>query len=349
MGLMSNKHQKYSIYTIVIYAFLFWGLPVSGAEYVQNSNGQLIEATEPPIRMYASTTELSVGSPFQLTIVATKSEDEFLVFPDSTQFPNTFTLLGSKIDVSASNDSIRYTLQYYGIQDVTLSNLTLRTVINDDTITSLLPPISFTFSSVLADHESIIDSLEWKPLKEIYGFSNPWMYVILALSLLALIYAYRRYWKEKSNPKPEITPIEIPQYYSPLEQLRTLLDHINRQAKPDNKEDIKQYVSAISDAIRGYYEDLYPFPALESTSRELMDYLQRIGESLRLTELVHVILSEADRVKFAKYVPSNEALDTMLNNAFLFLDEAKRKHERRLQSHEEDFYHTHGKNQESSI
>lgn len=347
MVLMRIKRLRYRFFAFIICLLLYMVQPIKAADYVYYLGNQNEQQNNHLVSSYGSTNQISVGVPFQLTLVATKSDEVQLVFPDSSAFPNTLHLLSTTSGSSASKDSVIYTLQYFGNQDVELDDLTVLYLQSKDTIALVAPPISLSFSSVLDSYDAAIDSTSFKPLKDIYEFSNPWIYVVIGLILLALIVGYRFYKNRNIKDATEQIPVVIPTYHSPLNQLLKELESIKNQDKPTSKEGIKQYVSAISDAIRAYYEDLYPFPALESTSRELLDYLQRIGEPLALVELVQIILREADRVKFAKYIPPIENLLNMLDNAYSFYHEAEGKHARRLQSHEDDFLHSHGLNQES--
>ncbi|NBW70571.1 MAG: hypothetical protein EBR32_04060 [Bacteroidetes bacterium] len=348
MALMRIKQPTNRFFAFIICFLLYMVQPVKAADYVYYLDHQNEQQRNNLVNSYGSTNQISVGVPFQITLVATKYNEEQLVFPDSSAFPNSFHLLSTTSGSSASKDSVIYTLQYYGNQDVTLKDLRVLYLQSNDTIALAAPPISISFSSILERNDATTDSASFKPLKNIYEFTNPWIYVVIGLILLALILGYVFYKSRNTIDVTEQIPVTIPTYRSPINQLLSELESIKNQDKPTSKEGIKQYVSAISDAIRAYYEDLYPFPALESTSRELLDYLQRIGEPLTLTELVQVLLREADRVKFAKYIPPIENLANMLDSAYAFYHEAEYKHARRLQSHEDDFLHSHGLNQEPS-
>jgi hypothetical protein len=87
----------------------------------------------------------------------------------------------------------------------------------------------------------------------------------------------------------------------------------------------KQYYSEVSETLRRYIEDRFDIPAMEQTSDETLESfrLQPVLLKNKTYENLHMILSIADLVKFAKYqtVPDDDNLT--LVNAYFFVDNTK--------------------------
>src|SRR5699024_7400426 len=64
-------------------------------------------------------------------------------------------------------------------------------------------------------------------------------------------------------------------------------------------------------------------PAMESTSREILQKLRKRAIDSRLLEDTRAVLQEADMVKFAKFRPSNEQARRALEKARDFLKRAE--------------------------
>ena len=98
-------------------------------------------------------------------------------------------------------------------------------------------------------------------------------------------------------PKPGISP-----YEAAIARLRQL-----ESAPLDVPEEVKPYFVELSDALRTYLEDGLGVPALERTTRELMQEFEAQTVRHKLPggapKRVHGILELADLVKFADFKP----------------------------------------------
>ncbi len=71
--------------------------------------------------------------------------------------------------------------------------------------------------------------------------------------------------------------------------------------------EVKAYYIEVSEIIRRYVERRYGFVALEMTTEELLDALQRAGVDGEIHDRFRAFLERCDLVKFAKYEPPAES------------------------------------------
>lgn len=139
--------------------------------------------------------------------------------------------------------------------------------------------------------------------KEPYTFDDLKQYLwwlLLALLLLAVILYF--VFRKKKTPEEKLAA--IPPYELALKQLQEL---DKKQLWQQNK--IKQYYIELTDILRNYIERELHIPAMESTSNELLATISDFNSSSKLDIPEEAILklrkllTDADLVKFAKYVP----------------------------------------------
>ena len=87
--------------------------------------------------------------------------------------------------------------------------------------------------------------------------------------------------------------------------------------------DYKYFYSTVSDSIREYYEELYQIPALESTTREVLRYLDAFGVDHEMIQSTRSVLNKSDMVKFAKYEPTLDNAWICYADAIDFVERAK--------------------------
>jgi hypothetical protein len=137
----------------------------------------------------------------------------------------------------------------------------------------------------------------------------PWMLGALILSLLLLFFL-----KKKPKPKVIETPV-LPSIPKPiptdiLNQKLALLHQKNLWQNNQQKE----YCAELSLIIREYLENQYHFPALESTTAEIMQQLKNKEFPLNKRPILKAILEQSDLAKYAKYIP----LEILENEKLLF-------------------------------
>jgi hypothetical protein len=172
------------------------------------------------------------------------------------------------------------------------------------------------------------------PLKEIVredlAFEDvmPWLIGVLAFVGvgLGLWFMYKKY-KEKP-----IMPIVQKVIHPPHIIAERLLKELKIKQLWEQGQ-IKEYYSELSHILRGYLEDAYKIPALESTTDELMTLLnsdkmtafQGLSKSDALLEKIQDLLQTADLAKFAKVIPPDTVHDKFWSDAFDIVDKTKPK------------------------
>jgi hypothetical protein len=137
--------------------------------------------------------------------------------------------------------------------------------------------------------------------------------VILGLLILAIYYFVKR----KKNVVAEIynTP-KRPAHEIALEALQSL-----ESEKLWQRGEVKLYHSKLSDIIRTYIENRFNILAMESTTYEILEDLNRKNINGSLTHNLQEMLTTADLVKFAKGQPLPNENDTCLKHAYNFIQQ----------------------------
>jgi hypothetical protein len=172
------------------------------------------------------------------------------------------------------------------------------------------------------------------PMKEIvredmtFEDALPWLLgflaiIIIGVALLVMIIK----WKSKPAP-PVVRKVIQPPHIIAERLLKEL-----KVKQLWEKGQIKEYYSELSHILRGYLEDAYKIPALESTTDELMSILnsdkmtafQGLNKSGFLLEKIQDLLQTADLAKFAKVIPPDTVHDKFWSDAFEIVDKTKPK------------------------
>jgi hypothetical protein len=129
-------------------------------------------------------------------------------------------------------------------------------------------------------------------------------------------------WKIYTKKKEKSTPIvSTPKVYeSPQVKALRLLKELKIKQLCE-KGYVKEYYSQLSYILRGYYEEAYKIPALESTTDELLLELKKhhrlnvLDNKQDILNKTHRLLDMSDLVKFAKAEPSLSEHDIYWSDA----------------------------------
>ena len=154
-------------------------------------------------------------------------------------------------------------------------------------------------------------------LKEILFWA---LMAILLAGTVFFLFWYRRKKKQKDRlPKIVLKPTEPPHVFA-LREMNILKD-----ARLWQQGQVKEYYTRLTDILRKYLEYRYEIKAMEQTSIETMESLTKAGfNDNRLYSMLKEILDTGDLVKFAKYLPQPDKNESMLLNAFVFVNETKK-------------------------
>lgn len=311
------------------------------------SLGFVQEGSAQTVNEYAPDDSLRVGDTFDFSITLNRDQDyDQILFPDTSSFTSNFEIRSqSQFKVSSFKDSVHYELQFFGTVDTTLPELPVLLVQDQDTTVLYTNPVPIAFHSVLAEDEE-----EFRPLKPIYEFALAWWPYILAFILLCIAaYYLYQYLTKKEEETPTTEPktfIPTP-FTNPLKRLQQSIAQL-QNTELATPEDFKAFYIDLGDSIRRYFEDLHNIPALESTSREIIQNLKTRSIDKDLVDKTRSVLQEADMVKFAKFTPTIEQAERALQKAEIFLNRAKeidgprvehlrRKHQAKIEEMRERF------------
>jgi len=274
------------------------------------------------LKEYTTVDSLLVGDTFDYSITLDRDQNyDEIAFPDSNDFGPDFEIRSRKqYKVSSYKDSVYYKLQFFGTADTTIPALPVYLIQQQDTTTLYTNPVPVNFKSVLAKNDQKL-----RPLKPIFEFAAAWWPYILGLIILIVAgyYLYQYYLKKQEQEKPEEPKTFEPiPFVNPIQELQKAIKELD-QMEFSTQEDFKKFYIDLGDAIRQYYETLYNVPALESTSRELLDMLRAGAIDKDLVADTRAVLQEADMVKFAKFTPTTDQADRALKKAYNFLERAR--------------------------
>ena len=147
---------------------------------------------------------------------------------------------------------------------------------------------------------------------------------VLVLVLMAI--GYYLYLRLRDN-KPIITRIRIVKRLLPHQKAMKEIEQIKAD-KMQNSENPKEYYTKLTDTLRKYIEDRYGFNAMEMTSSEIIERLERAladdaqaAESMK--QELRQLFTTADLVKFAKYSTMINENDANLVSAIDFINQTK--------------------------
>ena len=248
------------------------------------------------------TAQIRIGEQITYSIAVETNEDDLVVFPEGQSFSPLEMIESYTVDTAQIDDRLRL-LKEYAITQFDSGSYVIprqRVQINDEAF--------FTDSLQIEVRDVVVDTTKQKmyPIKPSVavpsGFTVPvwvwWLLLAIAvIALLVFLFLRRKKKKEKAAQK-------LPPYEQAIFELKKLDDsHLLEQRE------IKEYYSQLSLAVRRYLDEEIYDRALESTTGELILYLetQRNAGSLTVDETyiekLKKILQRADLAKFANSRP----------------------------------------------
>ncbi len=271
------------------------------------------------VHTYVDKDSLQVGDPFTYTIVFNGTYDN-IDFPGEEDFEEEITVNSiQRYQPSTNRDSLVYHLQFFGVDDLTISRkeILVRSDESDTTLTTV--PVPLYFKTVLAEGED-----EFRPMKPIFDFARAWWpYILIAILLIAAaFYLYRWYSSREipEEPEPEEPP---PPFSNPLQQLKQTISKLSDISSLQTDEEYESFYIELGDAIRLYLKRVYEFQALEMTTTEIVMSLQEEHAPPKIISITRKVLNEADIVKFANFNPGQEGAKSAWQTAKQFIETAE--------------------------
>lgn len=208
--------------------------------------------------------------------------------------------------------SYRYTFSKYDSSNVTVPPIAVYFKTKGDTSERYISTngVNFIVRPLKVNVKEDIKDVK-EPLKIPLDWRWILFWVLIGLIVLAAAYYfYIRYRRKKAEFVPEKIIVKVPPHIAALNSLRTL-----REKQLWQKGYVKEYHSEITEIIRRYFEERFGLPALEMTSGEAIDELQKRRGTRTIIEDTQNFLSNADLVKFAKYQPLASVNEEMMQQA----------------------------------
>lgn len=274
---------------------------------------------------YLSDDSLAVGDTFTYTLVDKKANtDEKLILPDSSAFGDFIYVNSIKhFKLDPRGDSVVYNLSFFGDRDTLLP---IRSVSmnkpSGDTIDYIVASAPLFFKSVLPDTSTV-----FKPYKPLITFTSLfWLFVLIAMAIIAYAswFFYRKYKlaQEQKNAETPAVFNNSP-FINPIKVLETRLYELKKIPSDYIIHDAKTNYIKLGNAFRAYFEDVYKFPALEQTSSEIIRQIRAQTLDQKLIGTIAKMLRDADMVKFAKFVPTEELWESHIADALNLMEQFK--------------------------
>ncbi|MBN1819698.1 MAG: hypothetical protein JXR31_06765 [Prolixibacteraceae bacterium] len=148
--------------------------------------------------------------------------------------------------------------------------------------------------------------------------------ILIGAILFFILYSIKR----KKQNKPIFSLPQKPKEPAHVIALREL-DRIKAE-KLWQKDKIKQYYSEVTDAVRTYIENRFEIGAMEQTSEETISAFRYRRDLLndKHFENLKQMLTIADMVKFAKFIPLPDEHNKVLFDSYFFVNETKKEVEK---------------------
>lgn len=265
--------------------------------------------------VYVQVDSVLVGDRFDLTIVLGHDGSQDVVFPhmlipDSLRATTFFGLgdfeilgvkqSGERAYGSAGRlDSVVYEAVTFALDSARVAGIPINLVSGPDTMTVLSNALLLPVGSLVPDGTEDIQDIT--DIAEFPRALWPWILaILLILATLAAWWWYRRIQATELEPRSVAPP--VPAIQTALERLRQLED-VDLRALSD----VKSFYVELADVLRTYFGQRANVPALEATTRELVEQLSRLRADRpvprSLIKTLHEILDQSDLVKFADIHP----------------------------------------------
>ncbi|MDP4115799.1 MAG: hypothetical protein Q8903_06670 [Bacteroidota bacterium] len=293
------------------------------------------QAQDITAKAYTDKQQYYIGDFITYTLDVTYGKGIKIFTPAIKDSLNQFEIINTttpriKVENGKKTISYSFTIARYDSANILISSIPIYYAEGKDTVKVDSLPFNGFLSKegvfkntltnqVLVKINGIKISKEEETLKDIKGPNELppdylfWAIVILvsAGAIFAAYYFISRYFKKRKENMLRNKPvIAVPPYKIALTKLNEL-----EQKQLWQNGFIKEYHSSITEIIRKYFEDQFKLPALELTTSEIVDLLDKNGLFGKIKDLTFSFLSNADMVKFAKFVPLNNVNEEMMHQA----------------------------------
>jgi hypothetical protein len=282
---------------------------------------------------------LGVGTSFSQEIAAKASTDksEYLVgdyinytisiscvkgmkiYPpafDADSLKNIFVIEKGKPE-EEENDNVNVTFKYilsgYDSTGVTIPPVAVPYQAPGDSTTrfAFTNSVSFVIQTLKVNPQGEIKDIK-PPMKILLNWKLIVFWTLFVLFLTGIMsYSYLLHRKRRVGKQSSENAVKLPPHVVALNALDELQDQ-----KLWQKGMIKEYHSTITEIIRRYFEGRFNMPAMEVPTSEAIQLLGRNRECEPILGTTYDFLSNADLVKFAKFIPLDSVNEEMMKQAY---------------------------------
>jgi hypothetical protein len=262
----------------------------------QNSFAQI-----PQISAGIDSTSIKIGEQIKYQISVEADSTALVVFPEGATFNPLEVVESLATDTSRIENRFRLLKEYY----LTQFDSGSYTIPQQRVLINERPFLTDSFQVEVAD--VVVDTTKQKmfPIKPAMdvpsGFQIPnWIWWVLGILIIAGIAFFLIRRKKKRDAAIKQLP--------PYERALFELEQLDKSHLLENRQ-TKEYYSKLTEAVRRYIEDEVHLRAMESTTSELIHFLELKKETgeLKLSDQtitdLQVILQRADLAKFANSKP----------------------------------------------
>ena len=266
------------------------------------------------IQTDVDTTLITVGDRIQMTVTVEHPAGTSVVWPDSLDL-EPFEVLGAQAAApQAAGQNVRSTARFvltaFDLGELEIPSFDVDVLLADGGRETLSTDrFGIEVVSVGADETGDIRDIRG-PLSIPIGVISILFWVLILLAIIgALTYAWRR-----RRRRPEAAPV-VPQA-PPRPAHEVALEALARIEASDMlvRGEVKEYHIAVSEVIRRYVEARFAVTALEMTTWEVLDGLERAGVDEDVRSRLRRFLDRCDMVKFAKVRPTSDASREVLSD-----------------------------------
>ncbi|MEX0944837.1 MAG: hypothetical protein WDZ38_04125 [Balneolaceae bacterium] len=272
------------------------------------------------VHTYVDTDSVMVGDRFNYILVF-EGDYNSITFPDESAFEEEIELISrERYQISEQKDSLVYHLQFFGTDNLIIDRkaISLTSTAGDTTVYSTIVPLQFKTTLTEGDED-------FRQLKPIFDFARSWLPIVIMIILMAVAayYLFNWYRKREIHDAEIIDETHTPEpFMNPLDELRDRINGLKEISELQKLQDYEAFYIQLGDAIRAYLKRVYAIPALEMTTREIIDGLHKELAPSDIISITRSVLNEADMVKFANFMPVQDQAGAVLNKAYKFIETA---------------------------
>lgn len=277
------------------------------------------------VESIVSKDSVSVGDRFNLTVFIGHDGSRMALFPHNLR-PDSLNRIqapfilgdleiirvvqqGNKPYINGGQiDSVVYEVTTFALDTARVAGIPVGLATEIDTLFGMGAPVEVKVGSLVP-----ADAAELKDITPLAEFPRSWWPWIIGVLALLAVAAGIWWWRRKTDAEVEVAePISDTPPYDEAVQRLTRLESFDL----NDPKSVKPFYVELTDILRTYVGRRAHVPALESTTRELMNRLRQLVQDEVVTgdvlAEIDTVLSHADMVKFADLKPLLEQTRAMV-------------------------------------